>query len=40
MDDGRNEGIQRGEAGFNQNCAEGVQLTCGGLGLMDEVKDL
>lgn len=39
MDDGRNDGDQKWEAGFDRNCGEGAQLTVGLLGVSDEIRD-
>ena len=38
-DDGRNEGGQRREAGFNKLCGEGVQFTSGWFGFQEEFCD-
>lgn len=37
VDNGRDKGDQRWEAGFNQNCGERVQLTGDWLGLSHEI---
>lgn len=39
MNDGRNEWKQRGEAQFDQGGGQGIKLTCGGFGILDEVRD-
>lgn len=39
VDDGRDEGDQRREAGFDQLCGERVQLTDEWLGFPDEFSD-
>lgn len=39
MDNCRNEGKQRGEAGFDQSCEQRIELMHGGLGSHNEVRD-
>lgn len=36
---GRKEGEERREAGFNQSCRKRIKKTCGGLGFLDELSD-
>lgn len=39
MDDGENKGKETREAGFDQSCREGVELTCGRLRFLNEFGD-